>query len=77
MFVPSLSWQSDRFYTQIAQKRGVSHRFFRAINHMDRSLGGANGAFPIKPCEACPERWIYCELDMQGAGTSFFEPFIY
>lgn len=46
----------------------LSDNFFRYIKQFDRSLGGANGAFPIQPCAACEMRWIYCELDMEGGG---------
>ena len=50
----------------------LADRFFRWSKQSDRPRGGTNGAFPIKPCDTCPERWIYCDLDTRKHSQSHY-----
>lgn len=70
-YLSMFDWlKGSRVYKPTYQHCGevLADRFFRYINQQDRSLGGDNGAYPIRACSNCPTRWIYCDLDTEGGG---------
>ena len=40
----------------------------RYVNSMQISGPWKDGPYPIKPCEACPVRWLHCDLSKFGGG---------
>jgi hypothetical protein len=44
----------------------LNHSLFRY--RAGASGEGADGAYPIRPCAACPLRWVHCDLSHYGGG---------